>query len=57
MSSQNERDDIDLPDETEEEQTGTQLPPKEPELHSPLVPLLWLLIPFVAVILYGLFSG
>jgi hypothetical protein len=32
-------------------------PPGEPEkLESPLKPLLWLLIPFILVLLYGYFA-
>ena len=36
---------------------GSEPRPPEPELHSALVPLLWLLIPFVLIIIYGLLTA
>jgi hypothetical protein len=37
--------------------TKPTVEPHEGKLHSPIVPLLWLLIPFVGVIVYGYLTG
>jgi hypothetical protein len=35
----------------------TQVDPAEPQLKSPFIPLLWLLIPFIGCIIYGVLTS